>query len=67
MPRMAPNGVCIDKALDAGVSDYTYQQGHRVLRVVRKGGKAATFPLNPITSRVPDVARGCALDYPTAQ
>lgn len=67
MPQTAPNGVRIDEAPNAGISDYTYQQGHRVLRIVRKGGKAATVPLNPITSRVQDVARGCALDYPTAQ
>lgn len=48
------NGVRIDEALAADVSDYTYQRGHRVLRIVRKGGKAATAPLNPITVRALD-------------
>lgn len=48
------NGVRIDEALAANVSDYTYQRGHRVLRIVRKGGKQATAPLNPTTVRTLD-------------
>src|SRR5664280_3365995 len=49
------NGVRIDEALAADVSDYTYQRGHRVMRIMRKGGKAATAPLNPITVRALDM------------
>jgi len=58
------NGVRIDEALAADVSDYTYQRGHRVLRIVRKGGKAATAPLNPITVRALDIY--LADDHPIA-
>lgn len=51
---LAYNGVRIDEALSADVSDYTYQRGHRVLRIVRKGGKTATEPLAPPTVRALD-------------
>src|SRR5664279_5524954 len=43
---------------------HTYQRGHRVLRIVRKGGKAATAPLNPITVRALDAYM--ADDHPTS-
>jgi integrase/recombinase XerD len=56
--------VRIDEALAADVSDYTYQRGHRVLRIMRKGGKAATAPLNPITVRALDIY--LADDHPIA-
>lgn len=42
------NGLCIDEALACDVDDFTYQRGHRVLRIVRKGGRASTEPLSPI-------------------
>jgi len=58
------NGVRIDETLAADVIDYTYQRGHRVLRIVRKGGKAATAPLNPITVRALDAY--LADDHPTS-
>ena len=45
------NGVRIDEALAADVADYSYQRGHRIIRIVRKGGKTATVPLNPTTVR----------------
>lgn len=45
------NGVRIDEALAADVPDYSYQQGHRIIRIIRKGGKTATVPLNPMTVR----------------
>lgn len=48
------NGVRIDEALSATVTNYTYQQGHRVLRITRKGGRLATIPLNPMTVRAID-------------
>jgi integrase/recombinase XerD len=46
------NGLRIDEALACDVDDFTYQRGHRVLRIVRKGGKASTEPLAPIVVRV---------------
>ena len=42
---LAYNGLRIDEALSANVGDYRYQHGHRVLRIVRKGGKTSTEPL----------------------
>ena len=51
---LAYNGVRIDEALSADVDDYTYQRGHRVLRILRKGGQAATEPLAPPTVRALD-------------
>jgi integrase/recombinase XerD len=34
-----------------GVESFTHQRGHRVLRIIRKGGKASTEPLAPIVLR----------------
>ena len=48
------NGVRIAEALSADLSDYTFHKGHRVLRIVGKGGKTATTPLNPIVVRAID-------------
>ena len=42
---LAYNGFRIDEILSANLSDYRYQHGHRVLRVMRKGGKTSTEPL----------------------
>ncbi len=44
---LAHNGVRIDEALAADVADYTYQRGHRVLRIIRKGGRTSTEPSRP--------------------
>jgi integrase/recombinase XerD len=41
------NGLRIAEALGADVRDYGHDRGHRVLRIVRKGGKAARVPLAP--------------------
>jgi len=38
-------GLRISEALGADLRDYGHDQGHRVLRVTRKGGKAARVPL----------------------
>lgn len=46
------NGLRIDEALACDVPDLTYQRGHRVLRIVRKGGGASTEPLAPLVARV---------------
>ncbi len=51
---LAYNGVRINEALTADLSDYTYQRGHRVLRITRKGGKTSTEPLAPPTVRALD-------------
>jgi len=51
---LAYNGVRIDEALRADVADYTYQRGHRVLRITCKGGRTSTEPLAPPTVRALD-------------
>lgn len=51
---LAYNGVRIDEALAADVADYSYQRGHRVLRITRKGGNKSTEPLAPPTVRALD-------------
>jgi hypothetical protein len=45
------NGLRIAEVLGCNIESFTYQRGHRVLRVVRKGGKASTEPLCPIVLR----------------
>lgn len=42
------NGLRISEALGCHVEHFSHQRGHRVLRIVRKGGKASTEPLAPI-------------------
>jgi integrase/recombinase XerD len=41
------NGLRIAEVLGCDVEAFTHQRGHRVLRIVRKGGKASTEPLSP--------------------
>lgn len=45
------NGLRIAEVLACDVEHFTHQRGHRVLRIVRKGGKASTEPLAPIVLR----------------
>jgi integrase/recombinase XerD len=45
------NGLRIAEVLATDVEHFTHQRGHRVLRIVRKGGKASTEPLAPIVQR----------------
>ena len=45
------NGLRIAEVLAADVEHFTHQRGHRVLRIVRKGGIASTEPLAPIVLR----------------
>jgi integrase/recombinase XerD len=45
------NGLRIDEVLSCDVEAFTHQCGHRVLRIIRKGGKASTEPLSPIVLR----------------
>jgi site-specific recombinase XerD len=42
------NGLRIAEVLACDIKDFSHQRGHRVLRIVRKGGKASTEPLAPI-------------------
>lgn len=55
---LAFNGLRIAEALAADVDDLTHDRGHRVLRITRKGGKAATVPLAPPTVRTLDAYVG---------
>ncbi len=45
------NGLRIAEVLACDVDSFTQQRRHRVLRIVRKGGKASTEPLAPIVLR----------------
>ncbi len=55
---LALNGLRISEALGADIDDLDFERGHRTLKVVRKGGKHATIPLAPRTSRVLDLYIG---------
>ena len=48
------NGLRVSEALAATVADLSTERGHRVLAIVRKGGKRATIPLAPRTSEAID-------------
>ncbi len=52
---LALNGLRISEALGADVEDLDFERGHRTLKILRKGGKRATIPLAPRTSRVLDL------------
>jgi integrase/recombinase XerD len=43
------NGLRISEALTRDIEHFTYQTGHRVLRLTRKGGKRSTEALAPVT------------------
>jgi site-specific recombinase XerD len=49
------NGLRISEVLACDVEHFTHQRGHRVLRIVRKGGKASTEPLAPIVLRTLEI------------
>lgn len=49
---LAYSGVRISEALGANVASLTVDGGHRVLRIVRKGGKTGTVVLPPAASEV---------------
>jgi integrase/recombinase XerD len=42
------NGLRIAEVLACDIEHFSHQRGHRVLRIVRTGGKASTAPLAPI-------------------
>jgi site-specific recombinase XerD len=52
---LALNGLRISEALNAKVEDLDTERGHRVLRIIRKGGKKATVPLAPRTAEAIDM------------
>jgi integrase/recombinase XerD len=52
------NGLRIAEALACDVADLRHDSGHRVLRIVRKGGKGATEPLSPVVVRPLEAAIG---------
>ncbi len=55
---LALNGLRISEALRADLDDLDFERGHRTLKIVRKGGKHATIPLAPRTSRAIDLYVG---------
>lgn len=57
---LAYNGLRINEALATDVAHYTYQRGHRVLRITRKGGTSSTQPLAAPTVRALDTYLGDA-------
>jgi integrase/recombinase XerD len=52
------NGLRIAEILACDVESFTHQRGHRVLGIVRKGGKASTEPLSPTVLRAIDAYIG---------
>ena len=48
------NGLRITEALSIDAADLDTERGHRVVRIVRKGGKCATVPLAPRTADAVD-------------
>ncbi|WP_225922804.1 tyrosine-type recombinase/integrase [Pseudonocardia oceani] len=48
-------GLRVDELAAADVADLGYDRGHRVLTVVRKGGRRATLPIPPATGAALDV------------
>jgi integrase len=55
---LALNGLRISEALGADVEHLDFDRGHRTPRIVREGGKHATVPLAPRTSRAIDLYLG---------
>ena len=55
---LAMNGLRINEALGADISDLDHDRGHRTLKIVRKGGKHVTIPLAPRTGRALDLYIG---------
>ena len=55
---LALNGLRIDEALSRDVDHLTYQFGHRVLELTRKGAKRSAEALAPATARVLEIYIG---------
>jgi integrase/recombinase XerD len=52
------NGCRVSEAVNADIDDLDTERGHRVLRIVRKGGRAAVLPLAPRTVTALEAAIG---------
>ena len=52
------NGLRINEALGADITDLDHDRGHRTLNILRKGGKHVTIPLAPRTGRALDLYIG---------
>jgi len=55
---LATNGLRITEAINRNIEHLTYDQGHRVLLLERKGGKRAKAPLSPAVVRALDAYLG---------
>src|SRR5919202_2646751 len=55
---LALNGLRISEALGADIDNLDFERAHRTLGILRKGGKHATIPLAPRTSRAVDLYIG---------
>jgi len=55
---LALNGLRISEALNANITDFSMERGHRTLAIVRKGAKHVTIPIAPRTSRALDLYIG---------
>jgi site-specific recombinase XerD len=58
MTLLAYNGLRVDEALSRDVEHLGHQQGHRVLRISRKGGRHALEPLSAPVERALDAYLG---------
>jgi integrase/recombinase XerD len=59
---LALNGLRASEAIGADIEDLGLERGHRMLTIVRKGGKVVTVPLAPRTARAIDLAVGQRCD-----
>ncbi len=55
---LAINGLRVSEVLGADIEALGLERGHRILTVLRKGGKVVTVPLAPRTARAIDLAIG---------
>ena len=61
---LALNGLRVSEATGADIEALGLHRGHRILAIVRKGGKRVTIPLAPRTARAIDLAIGERCDGP---
>jgi integrase/recombinase XerD len=54
----------VSEAIGANIDAIGLERGHRILSVVRKGGKLVTMPLAPRVARAVDLALGERVDGP---
>jgi integrase/recombinase XerD len=61
---LALNGLRVSEATGANIEALGVERGHRMLVIIRKGGKVVTIPLAPRTARAIDLAVGERSDGP---